>query len=266
MNRLWAKRLILIVLGIGLGLVAIEAALRVGRFTLHQTGHRANWAEDVEGRVILCVGDSHTYATSIPREHAYPAQLQAYLDRVDPEGRYTVVNRGVPGMNSSQLAYVLPSWLRQYRPDFVVVWVGANNIWNREDPAQLRSSEVERSGIGRALSWSLLYRLWLNLRADSLPAGASEDAETFMEESLRRSHLWLREDRLSDSEILTSRPLISRSLLTFSRIQVGSGSYSRIRKVIFGKGNIQSRTGTRSYTRKLRKWRRKRVESRSSTL
>ena len=158
MNRLWVERLLLVVLGIGLTLVVVEVGLRVGRFVLHQVGYRATRAEDVEGRVILCVGDSHTYGTSIPRAHAYPAQLQTYLDRVDPEGRYTVVNRGVPGMNSSQVAHVLPSWLRQNRPDFVVVWVGSNNWWNREDPAQLRTFEVERSALDRALSWSRLYR------------------------------------------------------------------------------------------------------------
>jgi len=131
-------------------------------------------------RVVLCVGDSHTFGTSVPREDTYPAALQAELDRLAPEQGFEVVNRGIPGMNTSQLADLLPVWLAEYDPALVVVWIGRNDHWNLEDPAGL-SDERESAWPDRLLAASRLVRV---LRAYAV---ARDDDAVPDEATLRRS-------------------------------------------------------------------------------
>ena len=82
--------------------------------------------------VILCLGDSNTYGIYYSESESYPGQLQMILDKRAP-GRYNVLNLGLPGMSSSQIAVRLPGWINQYHPQSVVVSVGINNYWNRSE-------------------------------------------------------------------------------------------------------------------------------------
>ena len=175
---LYLKRVALVLIGLLLPILLFEAGHRLVGETLRVLDYRAERAVDAAGRLILCVGDSHTYGTSIPRDAAYPAQLESHLNGIDPDGRYTVVNRGIPGLNSAQLASSLPAWIRDYRPDLVVVWIGTNNWWNREDPARVRNGEGGGSLLQRVRSWSRLYRVWSAGKASrelgEVPAFAQE--------------------------------------------------------------------------------------------
>ena len=143
----------------------------MARSTLRHLGNRSEEAPVDGGRRVLCVGDSHTYGTSVPPEGSYPAQLQAYLNRVDPEGRYTVINRGAPGMNSAQAAHLLPWLLHRYDPDVVVVWAGINDAWNRDDP------EGGEAGLESLLGWSRLYRLLVVLVAEPVVSLDADEVE-----------------------------------------------------------------------------------------
>jgi lysophospholipase L1-like esterase len=78
---------------------------------------------------VLCVGDSHTYGLWVKPEESYPARLEAKLST--SAGRVTVLNAGVPGMNSSQLRDTLPDLLDSFAPDVVLLMVGVADFWNR---------------------------------------------------------------------------------------------------------------------------------------
>src|SRR4030067_3743929 len=82
--------------------------------------------------VILSLGDPNTYGIYYSESESYPGQLQMILDKRAP-GRYNVLNLGLPGMSSSQIAVRLPGWINQYHPQSVVVSVGINNYWNRSE-------------------------------------------------------------------------------------------------------------------------------------
>jgi lysophospholipase L1-like esterase len=117
-------------MGFVAGLVLLEGGLRIAALTV---GPRALQADGAGGRrTILCLGDSHTYGVFYPAADAYPGQLQSVLDSRTP-GRYRVLNLGLPGMNSSEIAARLTAWLDQYQPYAVVVACGINNFWNRSD-------------------------------------------------------------------------------------------------------------------------------------
>jgi hypothetical protein len=113
-----------------LGLVGLEAALRVGSLFAGAFFSRSAASGDASRVKILCVGDSHTYGAPLPREQSYPAQLQRVLDRGFASPRFEVVNLGVPGVNSAFVANRLERQILELRPHAVVAWVGWNNQWN----------------------------------------------------------------------------------------------------------------------------------------
>jgi lysophospholipase L1-like esterase len=113
---------------------------------------------------VLCLGDAHTFGGTIPVEQSYPAQLQRLLDQQAPD-TYSVINLGIPGLNTTQVRGQLRAALSQYRPDLVVIWCGADNAWNRSESTAHPSDWSAR--LERASTQWRLYRLirtWLHDR------------------------------------------------------------------------------------------------------
>jgi lysophospholipase L1-like esterase len=172
----------LILLGIAGLVLAAEAVLQAASLLV---GDRAShWRAGASVR-ILALGDSHTYGTSIPEDQSYPAQLQRLLDERMP-GRFSVINLGIPGMSTTQVRRRLPAHVARYGPDIVLVWCGANNVWN--------SSELEGTGVGAATQLdalalrSRLYRLlrvWQHSRAIEASVGASVRSDGVRQEAER---------------------------------------------------------------------------------
>ena len=87
-------------------------------------------AQATEGkRTILAVGDSWTFGNERgdANKFSYPAQLQQLLEQEHGKGRFRVVNRGVPGNDSSRLRRDFPSLLNQYRPAGIIIQIGGLN-------------------------------------------------------------------------------------------------------------------------------------------
>lgn len=156
-----------------ISLALIEGGLQVAaRWVPDRSGV---WRPDAELRV-LCAGDSHTWGAQVEREESYPAQLQRHLDRVEP-GVYSVVNQGLPGMNTAQIRERLPVWIQRYQPDIVVVWAGVNNAWNRADMEN--GDRPVTAWLRGLLSRVRLYRLarvWIHDRelAKYVPEGPDD--------------------------------------------------------------------------------------------
>jgi len=108
---------------------------------------------------ILCVGDSHTFGALVPAEESYPGQLQRFLDERAPAA-YSVVNLGIPGMNTAQVRDRLHAALLREPPSIVIVWCGVNDAWNRTE------SRAQADSLGNVLMRSRLYRLVQTWRND----------------------------------------------------------------------------------------------------
>jgi len=126
------------VLGALLLLVLVELALQAAAPLVQRAMLRRPPTPSADAPLtILCVGDSNTYGLHVP-QWSYPAQLQA---RLAPRFRspVAVVNRGVPGQSTRQVAEGLPDDLRAARPDLVLILAGLNDAWNTgaEDGAAL---------------------------------------------------------------------------------------------------------------------------------
>lgn len=140
-----AAGMLLVALGLG------EGALRVA--ALFARDRATAWQPQARYRV-LCVGDSHTFGFMVPSNETYPAYLQEFLDARAP-GLYSVINLGIPGLNTAQLRHRLPDEIATYQPDVVVVWCGTNNAWNQ---AEVADEPGLSSWFTRALNASRLYR------------------------------------------------------------------------------------------------------------
>lgn len=172
--REWVVRVGLVLVSLLLTCVFLELGLRLAASFV---GPRPISAS-ADKRVILTLGDSHTYGVFYEPEEAYPGQLQALLDRWAP-GRYEVVNLGLPGMNSSQIAARLPRWIAEFRPFMTIVCVGANNVWNRSDTEERqRAGPVRRwfGGLRLARFYSIL-KLNLEAFASTPPKAGRPDLE-----------------------------------------------------------------------------------------
>lgn len=127
-----------------------------------------------EATTILAVGDSHTYGAPLPREEAYPAQLERLLIREFPERSFRVLNRGVPGVNSAFVVKRLEQQILLLDPDLVIVWVGTNNRWNSLD-----GEDWESAGFGERLHrWLLHLKLYRLARVLEMAAAGARDELT----------------------------------------------------------------------------------------
>ncbi len=132
MNKV-LRRLMVFLVGFWVCLLLLELSLRI--VGSHYAGlSEKDYGLDVASlkshQVILAIGDSVTFGIGAPRDLSYPMQLQKMLNRSHPRPGFTVINRGRPGQNSSQLLPRLEGQLRKYKPDIVTILIGAQNQSN----------------------------------------------------------------------------------------------------------------------------------------
>jgi lysophospholipase L1-like esterase len=128
------QKAILIVSGFLIALALGEVLFRIGGFLLIQ--YDKEYDHEINNVYkILCLGDSTTYglgASDIDK-FSYPMQLQKILDTSNSMKKYIVINKGIPGLNSSQLLNRLRKFLSENKPDLVIIMIGINDPWNLEE-------------------------------------------------------------------------------------------------------------------------------------
>ncbi len=119
---------------------------------------------------ILCVGESTTYCYG-GRHNSWPYQLERMLNERGAPRRFTVINKGIPGTNSSRIADKLPSWLYTYRPDAVVAMMGIN------DGEKILVTPLPEDGdsLARFARNLRLYKLFTLIREGARRTGGGPD-------------------------------------------------------------------------------------------
>lgn len=158
-------------------LCALEVALQVVALGVWAFTPRHDDQIGPEDRVVLCVGDSFTYGLGASTlEHSYPSQLEKILrDRLGPEWR--VINGGWPSQNSHHVLTFIDEQIGRYRPEFVSVIVGYNDLWSH--PAVAEPGPISPAGgEDRFFRWELrTLRLWKALTGTSAMASSTADTE-----------------------------------------------------------------------------------------
>ena len=89
-------------------------------------------------RTILVVGDSLSAEYGLPRDTGWVSRLSERLSRQEPQ--YSVVNASISGDTTSGGHARLPTLLKKFEPDIVVLELGANDGLRGLDLDQMRAN------------------------------------------------------------------------------------------------------------------------------
>jgi len=127
------QKITLIICGLLLGLVLLETGLRLGGFVyLSWQEHNNRLSLKQKGAYrILCLGES---TTALWGEDSYPNQLEEILNQRNTKIRFSVINKGMPGINTEGIVLLLKDNLDEYAPDIVITMMGINDDWSTTAP------------------------------------------------------------------------------------------------------------------------------------
>lgn len=120
-------------------------------------------SHDISVTRILCVGDSFTFGMGAPKGLSYPEQLEKMLRERRADRKFKVYNVGMPGNTSVKLLNRLEGQLDKYRPDFLIVLVGANDNYNLDESEYvlLKNGRLKTAGgFSRYLARFRVYKLY----------------------------------------------------------------------------------------------------------
>ena len=162
------QKIILMFLGIFLSVVVLEAGLRLaGWIYLARQDYSAavSFRRKVKDEYrILCLGDS---TTAFGGKDSYPAQMENILNQGDLARRFTVINRGIPGLDSAGIVSQAKGNIKRYSPDMIIALMGINDEF--ESLSALDAGYKMKSLIRRSRVYELVKLFVLRLRsADNL--------------------------------------------------------------------------------------------------
>jgi len=120
------KRIIAIFLGIIFSIILLELVLRLGGLAysfLQEYRNRISAYQKGTFR-ILCLGESTTAGGG---KQSYPRQLEKILNQRNIGIKFSVINEGIPGIDTSYILNHLEENLNKYHPDMVITMMGSND-------------------------------------------------------------------------------------------------------------------------------------------
>jgi len=205
------QKMILVLSGLGLFFVLLEAGLRAGGAGLSLVQeYRNTIALRQKGSCrIMCIGESTT-------QNQYPALLEKALERKNTGIKFSVIDKGRTGTISSVILSRIESYLNECRPDIVVAMMGVNdygvhlphdNAASSKSVAFLRSLRIYKLirflglHVDAKFQWHLLR--FFRLRLDQVYASPQDDIENedAFEECIKskhkNDHCWVKIGRLN---------------------------------------------------------------------
>jgi tetratricopeptide (TPR) repeat protein len=125
-KTLLRQKLGLIFLGFFLWVVLLETGMRIGGFILSSLQEYRNTASIRKKSQyrIMCLGES---TTALGGKSSYPRQLEVVLNGRNVGVRFSVINKGRPGIKTLGILNELESNINQFHPDIVLTMIGVND-------------------------------------------------------------------------------------------------------------------------------------------
>jgi tetratricopeptide (TPR) repeat protein len=116
------RKTIIVLSGLILSLVLLEAGLRLGGFIFSSVQGAGNLrsAKQKGTYRILCLGESTT-------QGQYPHLLEQVLNQRNVGVRFSVIDKGRGAINTSVILGEIEAYLTEYHPDMVVAMMGIND-------------------------------------------------------------------------------------------------------------------------------------------
>jgi tetratricopeptide (TPR) repeat protein len=150
-------KITLIIFGLFLFLILLEAGLRLGGFVmLSLQDYRNRQSLKHQGTYrIMCLGESTTV-------DQYPPYLEKALNQRHAGMQFSVIDKGIDGTNSAVILSQLESNLTQYRPDMVVTMMGINDGGSYMPHEAFSTSKIARF-FRSFRTYKLTRLLWLHM-------------------------------------------------------------------------------------------------------
>jgi tetratricopeptide (TPR) repeat protein len=156
-------KILTIIFGLLLCLLLLELGLRVAGSVFLSLQERRNRIaiQQKEPYRVMCLGES---TTAIGGVYSYPSQLQEILNKRGIGVKFSVINGGVPRINTSDILDRLEYNLDMYRPDMVITMMG-NNDRGSNMFYQAGSGLKAANFFGSFSVYKLTRILWMHLLA-----------------------------------------------------------------------------------------------------
>jgi len=156
-------KILLINLGIIITICLLELGLHIAGVTyLNNIRHqnRRSMEENENKFIILCLGES---TTAFGGKNSYPRQLESILNSRQNKIKFSVINKGVPVIRTSEILENLEHNLNFYKPQMVITMMGINDFKNRKIEKIFLPSE-KFALIYKSHLYRLLEMIYVNLR------------------------------------------------------------------------------------------------------
>ncbi|MCX5694584.1 MAG: tetratricopeptide repeat protein, partial [Candidatus Omnitrophica bacterium] len=157
-KTIFGQKISLILFGIFLCLVFMEAGLRIGGFIIISLREHRNMISFSKANAysIVCLGES---TTAIGGEDSWPAQLEVVLNAKKNKTSFKVMNEGREDIDTSVILSNLENILNKYNPNMLIIMTGIN------DTASTAKYEDGRIvNIKQFFSGFRVYKLARNIR------------------------------------------------------------------------------------------------------
>lgn len=128
----FGHKVLLIIFGVGLAVIFLEAGLRIAGKVVGYLQERHNHISfDANEYRILCLGES---TTALGGEDSYPSQLAKILNAQGRSIKYTTINKGIISTTTDAILSRVDQNLDLIKPQLVVVMMGINDKVYMRDP------------------------------------------------------------------------------------------------------------------------------------
>ena len=226
------QKIILIISGLFLCVVLLEIGLRMGGFIflfLQEFRNRISIQQKGIYR-IMCIGESTTACSD------YPHLLQEALNERDMGIRFSVINKGIPAVDTSDIISRLEDNLDQYSPDMIIAMMGIND-GNYIMPYEDIPGKKTKIFINSLRTYKLVKLLQLHIVDKAKEIGICKIREK-KEDILDRTNDSARPDNLKDQDITFKKDIeitpnnYQIYLLNLGRYYSNRGEYDKAEEIL----------------------------------
>jgi tetratricopeptide (TPR) repeat protein len=151
-------------IGLITAILLIELSLRIFGIVYSKGNYTGKMQPD--SYTILCLGDSWTFGLGAPKNRNYPSQLSDLLNSIMHNKKITVINKGMPAQNTTQLIDELQDDIESIKPDLIILLTGEANNWNFFGYQKYLKSKIFFSALYNQLYHIKTFKLVKLLRID----------------------------------------------------------------------------------------------------
>ena len=186
------KRIIPVIFGILLVALIEFSLCLAGKCFLYARNPKGASGNAECDKLILCIGDSHTFGVGAADKYSYPGQLETLLNINNPQVLYKVVNSGVPGNSTRQQIERLGALLKENKTDLVILLTGRNNYfeakaWGNNSLSMHLLIKLQKMRTYKVLKYALDRYFKIGRRADINAFVEEQKYEDYIRAQLARA-------------------------------------------------------------------------------